>query len=381
MSADTCSRLFFEHSAGGIVCADLAGRVDDANRAAAAVLGYATGHELIGQDLRTWFADAREGEAFVRGGPLEHAAVWHRRDGGLAHVELRVQRLEGAPARHAIFIRDVSELHEREQREATLREHRQAAIAASRAKTEFLANMSHELRTPLNGVLGLSEALLERTFGELNSAQASTLKTIHDSGRHLLALINDVLDIARVEIGKLPIELEAADLRPVVEESIALVFGQLIQKRQRLVRDLQPTAIVEIDRRRIKQVLLNLLTNASKFSAANATITVRTAARGSHVEVSVSDTGCGIAAGDRERIFEPFVTLDASVRREHQGAGLGLALVKQIAELHHGTVRVDSEPGRGTTFTVSLPVEPPAAVLDDGDRDDDLLLPRLAGIR
>ena len=150
------------------------------------------------------------------------------------------------------------------------------AIEASRAKTDFLAHMSHELRTPLNAVLGLSEALLEGIFGDLNPEQDDALTTIHASGRHLLELINDVLDIARVEAGKLPIEREQVLLRPLIEDSAALIGSQLTLRNQRLAIELQPALPpVDIDRRRIKQVLLNLLGNASKFSPRGATVILR----------------------------------------------------------------------------------------------------------
>jgi signal transduction histidine kinase len=242
-------------------------------------------------------------------------------------------------------------------RESEARE--RMALEASRAKTDFLAHMSHELRTPLSAVLGLSEALLEHVFGALNDAQTGTLTTIHASGRHLLALINDVLDIARVESGKLPIESEQVVLRPLIDESTALIHGQLWSKGQRLVIHLAPALPpVEIDRRRIKQVLLNLLGNASKFSPPGATVTVRAASHGDtrQVEIAVSDNGPGIPAADQARIFEPFVTLDPSISRAHGGAGLGLALARRIVDLHGGQLRVDSEVGRGATFTIALPV-------------------------
>jgi CheY-like chemotaxis protein len=241
--------------------------------------------------------------------------------------------------------------------EAEARE--RTAIEASRAKTDFLAHMSHELRTPLNAVLGLSEALLEGIFGDLNPEQDDALATIHASGRHLLELINDVLDIARVEAGKLPIEREQVLLRPLIEESAALVGSQLALKDQRLAIDLQAALPpVDIDRRRIKQVLINLLGNACKFSPRGATVTLRAERRDDarQIQIAVTDTGPGIAAGDRARIFEPFVTLDPSMSRVHGGAGLGLALAKRIVDLHGGQIRVDSEVGTGTTFTVALPV-------------------------
>ncbi|HEY1550674.1 MAG TPA: ATP-binding protein, partial [Kofleriaceae bacterium] len=265
-------------------------------------------------------------------------------------------------------VQDITE-HERavsESRASAARE--RLASDANRAKTEFLAHMSHELRTPLNAVLGLSEALLERIFGELNDAQSSTLATIYSSGRHLLELINDVLDIARVEAGKLPIDAEQTALRPLLDESTALVAAQLAAKAQRLVIELSPALPpVEIDRRRIKQVLINLLGNAVKFSPRGATVTLRASPTETGIEIAVSDTGPGIAAENLTRIFEPFVTLDPSLSRAHDGAGLGLALAKRIVELHGGNLRVTSELGNGATFTLELPIASAYVATDTTD--------------
>jgi PAS domain S-box-containing protein len=286
---------------------------------------------------------------------FEHVHRLRHRDGRWVHVLDRGRVFErdrdGRPIRFGGTSTDITA-----EKQAEL-----AAVEASRAKTDFLAAMSHELRTPLNAVLGLSEALIERTFGDLNAAQTGSLQTIHDSGQHLLSLINDVLDIARVEAGKLPIDRERAHLRSIIEESIALVHGQAVARRQRVLTEVGPTLpAVDADRRRIKQVLLNLLTNAVKFSPPGATIIVRAEPRLDlgRVLVSVTDTGRGIDRADWARIFEPFVALDRSLAREHAGAGLGLALVKRIVELHGGSVRVDSALGAGATFTVELPIAP-----------------------
>ncbi|MBX3155019.1 MAG: response regulator [Deltaproteobacteria bacterium] len=350
----------FEQAAVGVAVLDaVTGRVLDVNGRCAAIFA-ASVEDMIGEvfverashDQRPAFRDAlaRLGD----GGVPQHVTelLCQRADGASTWIRITASPLRSdGPARHVVIIEDVAERRASEARERT-------AIAASRAKTDFLAHMSHELRTPLNAVLGLSEALLERIFGELSEAQANTLATIHSSGRHLLDLINDVLDIARVESGNLPVEEDQVPLRPLIEESTALVYGQLTAKGQKLVVDLAPQLPpVDVDRRRIKQVLLNLLHNANKFSPPGATVTMRAAVHdnGREVELSVSDDGPGIHAADHQRIFEPFVTLDRSMSRAHDGAGLGLALAKRIVELHHGRIRVDSEPGRGTTFAITLP--------------------------
>jgi CheY-like chemotaxis protein len=221
--------------------------------------------------------------------------------------------------------------------------------------------MSHELRTPLNAVLGLSEALIERVFGELNDMQVQTLETVHKSGRHLLELINDVLDIARVESGKLVVDLEQTGVRPLVDESTALMANILSGRNQRLVIELAPALPpVEIDKRRMRQVLINLLGNASKFSPPGSGITLRVTADSElrEIAIAIADHGPGIPADDLHRIFEPFVSVSPILTRAHDGAGLGLALAKRIVELHRGRLVVSSEVGVGSTFTVVLPVAP-----------------------
>lgn len=231
------------------------------------------------------------------------------------------------------------------------------AIEANRAKTEFLAQMSHELRTPLNAVLGLSEAMIETIFGAISPRQEIALQTIHASGKHLLELINDVLDIARVEAGKLNIEPEPVELRPVIDEVTSFVIPQLSDKRQRLILSLAPALPpIMIDRRRIKQVLLNLLGNASKFSPGGTSITLSVDHALDAIEIAIEDHGPGITEDNRERIFEPFVTLDPSNARLHGGAGLGLSLAKRFVELHHGALRVERNAQGGSTFIVKLPV-------------------------
>jgi len=233
-----------------------------------------------------------------------------------------------------------------------------AALEANRAKTQFLATMSHELRTPLNAVLGLSEALIERVYGDLTEKQERSLRTVHDSGKHLLTLINDVLDVARVEAGTLAVEPSDVVLKPLVAQCIALVRDEADARRQQLRTDLDYVgAIVRADPRRLKQMFLNLLTNAIKFSPKGATVTIgSTVLPGAAIELWVANPGPGIPAADRERIFEPFVRLEAALTREQPGAGLGLTIVQRIAELHGGTVRVEGEPGHGSKFVVKLPL-------------------------
>ncbi len=240
----------------------------------------------------------------------------------------------------------------------TEKEAETSAIEANRAKTHFLANMSHELRTPLNAVLGLSEALLDGTYRTQPDKQERSLQIIHDSGRHLLSLINDVLDIARIEAGKVTIELEDVELQSLVRKCIAYVIEMAGAKRQQIV--VEPgweALVVRADRRKLKQVIINLMTNAIKYSQEEATIRIGAHAigPGRGGEFWVADNGPGIPLADRRRIFEPFVRLDETFAKGVPGTGLGLALVKRVIELHGGSVRVEGDVGDGTRFVVALP--------------------------
>ena len=230
---------------------------------------------------------------------------------------------------------------------------------ADRHKSEFLANMSHELRTPLNAVIGFSEVLLERMFGEVNDKQAEYLQDILSSGRHLLSLINDILDLSKIEAGRMELELASFDLPTAVDNALTLV-------RERASRhgiilglgvDAQVGQIVA-DERKVKQVLVNLLSNAVKFTPEGGRVEVAVARANGSVEVSVSDTGIGIAAEDQEAIFEEFRQVGSDYARKREGTGLGLPLAKRFVELHGGRLWVKSEVGRGSTFTFSLPERP-----------------------
>ena len=226
---------------------------------------------------------------------------------------------------------------------------------ASRHKSEFLANMSHELRTPLNAIIGFSEVLVERMFGELNPKQDEYLRDIHASGRHLLSLINDILDLSKVEAGRMDLELGAFDLPSTLESALTLVKERASRHGLALELDVDGrVGAVVGDERKIKQVVLNLLSNAVKFTPDDGRVTVRAARADGVTEISVSDTGIGIAPEDQAAVFEEFrqVGSDAS-RRE--GTGLGLALAKRFVELHGGKMWVTSAVGQGSTFTFTLP--------------------------
>lgn len=236
---------------------------------------------------------------------------------------------------------------------------------ALRVKDEFLANMSHELRTPLNAILGLSESLAEQIAGPLNQKQLKYISTIGESGHHLLYLINDILDLAKIEAGQIKLDINKLDVNRVCQSSLRMV-KQLAQKKNLGVffNIDQDLGLMWADERRLKQMLVNLLSNAVKFTPKNGTIglDVHGIQDENKVEFSVWDNGIGIDQAEIPRLFQPFVQLDSGLARENTGAGLGLALVAQMARLHGGSVGISSEPASGSRFIIMLPWEPALAV-------------------
>jgi GAF domain-containing protein len=227
---------------------------------------------------------------------------------------------------------------------------------ASQHKSEFLANMSHELRTPLNAIIGFSEVLGERLFGELNEKQEEYLKDIHASGQHLLSLINDILDLSKIEAGRMELELTDFDLPTAIDNALTLV-RERASRRGIALHQAAHEGLGQIrgDERKIKQVLLNLLSNAIKFTPDGGRIDVRARPVDGSIEVSVSDTGVGIAPEDQEAIFEEFRQVGTADKKV-EGTGLGLALSRKFVELHGGRIRVESQVGVGSTFTFTIPM-------------------------
>jgi signal transduction histidine kinase len=229
--------------------------------------------------------------------------------------------------------------------------------AASRHKSEFLANMSHELRTPLNAVIGFSEVLLQRMFGGLNDKQDEYLKDIYASGQHLLSLINDILDLSKIEAGRMELASAPFHLPGALENAVTLVRERAARHGIALDLDLDPRLGELVgDERKVKQVLLNLLSNAVKFTPEGGRISLTAGLTDGAVEISVIDTGIGIAPEDQAAVFEEFRQVGSDEKRKQEGTGLGLTLAKKFVELHSGKIWVQSELGRGSTFTFTLPV-------------------------
>ena len=272
------------------------------------------------------------------------------------------------------------DISDRKQSETQLKLANQELLRATKLKDEFLANMSHELRTPLNSILGLSESLQEEILGSLNETQLKAIATVEASGEHLLSLINDVLDLSKISAGMIELDIESASVANLCSSSLVFIKQQAFNKRIQIhsyIPSLIDNININIDERRIKQVLINLLTNAVKFTPNEGRITLLLAVGSGHawqgeatipqrlrdmnspmIVFQIIDTGIGIASNDLQRLFQPFVQIDSALNRQYEGTGLGLALVKQIVELHGGQVTAESEVGKGSCFTFALPYVP-----------------------
>jgi signal transduction histidine kinase len=217
--------------------------------------------------------------------------------------------------------------------------------------------MSHELRTPLNAIIGFSEALMERMFGELNDKQSDYLKDIHESGKHLLSLINDILDLSKIEAGRMELEISTFDLPAALSNAMTLIreraqrhaIGLELEVDERLHE-------VDADKRKFKQIMLNLLSNAVKFTPDGGKVDVSAKKSDGAIEVAVRDTGIGIAPEDQAAVFEEFKQVGRDAVHKAEGTGLGLALTKRFVELHGGAIRLESTPGKGSIFSFTLPL-------------------------
>ena len=312
-------------------------------------------------------------------------------DGGWRHVRhvfMVDPGFDSLPTMNIGAIKDVSDEVKARAQLASDRAHLETVVAertleltdantdlarAARLKDEFLASMSHELRTPLNAILGMTEATLERIWGPLTDQQVEKLELVQESGQHLLSLINDILDLSKIGAGKLLPEVTMVDVKDTASSTLRLV-SQLAMERRIHVETVLPEegAMVQTDGRMLMQILLNLLNNAVKFTPPGGTVTVEVTNDASQDAVTcrVIDTGIGIAAEDMERLFQPFVQLQQGLSRPYGGTGLGLALVRRLAEQLHATVDVHSEVGKGSTFTVTVPR---SAIPLSSDEDEDVV--------
>jgi signal transduction histidine kinase len=263
-----------------------------------------------------------------------------------------IELLRTFAAQSALAIQNARLFHEIEEKSRQLE-------VANRHKSEFLASMSHELRTPLNAVIGFSEVLLDRMFGEINPKQDEYLQDILSSGRHLLSLINDILDLAKIEAGRMELDIADFHLPQAIDNAITLVRERAARRAIALEADVDARlGEIKGDERKVKQVLLNLLSNAIKFTPEGGHIGIRAGLADGFAEIAVTDTGVGIAPEDHEAVFEEFRQVGTDYAKKHEGTGLGLTLSRRFVELHGGKIWVKSQLGQGATFTFTLPVKP-----------------------
>jgi len=339
-----------------ILSKSLDGTITSWNAGAEHLFGY-TAEEIVGRSVTVLFPPGREDEERsilerVRQGLAVNQleTVRRRKDGTDIDVSVTISPLRsigGQVIGASKIARDITELR---------RVHR-ALVDASRMKSAFLANMSHELRTPLNAIIGFTELMYKGKVGPVSPEHHEYLGDILTSSRHLLQIINDVLDLAKVESGKMEFRKEDVDLAVLAGEMREVLRGLASAKHQQLETEVDTgLGLVWVDPARIKQVLYNYLSNAIKFTPDNGRIVVRVSAEGpERFRIDVADTGIGITAADQARLFVEFQQLDGSATKHFQGTGLGLALTRRIVEAHGGSVEVHSEPGKGSTFSAILP--------------------------
>jgi PAS domain S-box-containing protein len=381
------TRSLIESSLDALLTTDTRGIISDVNKRMEALTGC-TRDALIGAPFKECFTDAARAQAGIARvlseGTLTDYELTARGVGGrLTIVSCNASPFhDRAGTLQGVFAaaRDVSE---RKQVEIALKQKNVALEDASRMKSEFLANMSHELRTPLNSIIGFSEVLGDGLLGDLSERQRGVVADIFSSGNHLLSLINDILDLSKVEAGKMTLDLESVDLPTAIENSLLIIREKAAARSIHVeVESIDDLGAIEADGRKLKQILYNLLFNAIKFSNEGGDVTVRARrvprdqvgrmSQGSAVrslpladspfaeflELSVIDTGIGIAEDGMSRLFQPFSQIDGRLARKFEGTGLGLAMVKLLAELHGGTVAVESTIGAGSCFSVWLPLRP-----------------------
>jgi signal transduction histidine kinase len=277
-------------------------------------------------------------------------AIWVGRKFAAAFTDKQIALLKTFADQAAIAIQNAKLFREIQEKSAQLE-------VANKHKSDFLANMSHELRTPLNAIIGFSEALMDRMFGDMNEKQLDYQKDIHESGKHLLSLINDILDLSKIEAGRMELELSTFHLPNAVSNAVTLIRERALRHGIALGVEIDPRlGEFQADERKVKQILLNLLSNAVKFTPDGGRVDVSARGDTDKVEIAVKDTGVGIAPEDQASLFEEFKQLGKDSSRKAEGTGLGLALTKRLVDLHGGQILVDSAVGHGSTFRILLPM-------------------------
>ena len=364
------TRSLFEANIDASMTSDPSGIITDVNKQMEVLTGC-TRDELIGAPFMNYFTDPERAERGIRltlgeKKITDYELTARDRDGKETIVSCnattfydRDRRLQGVFA----AARDVSERRRLEQvlleKNAELESARAVAERTSLTKSDFLANMSHELRTPLNSVIGFSEVPEDQMFGPINEKQREYVNNILTSGKHLLSLINDILDLSKVESGKMGLELSHFPLKDCVDASLMMLREKAMKGGIELSLDFAPEAELGIvaDQRKLKQILFNLLSNAVKFTPRGGTVQVSVVRDGNFIQTTVTDTGIGIKEDDIPKLFQAFTQLESAYTNGFEGTGLGLTLTRQLVELHGGRVWLKSEFGKGSRFSFTLPLD------------------------
>jgi len=376
-------RELLEAAPDAILEMDGGGRIVLVNAGVERLSGYGR-EELLGQHLEILVpAELRQEHVKHRTGywnrpitrPMGSGLHLHiqRKDGSKVPVEISLSPVNyGDDLRVTAIIRDISDRKRTEEQIRDIQERLTAELTetnrelalrnreierADRLKTEFVASMSHELRTPLHTIIGFAELMAEELEGPLNDKQKRFVNHIHKDSLHLLELINDVLDISKIEAGRLELRLQTFDMPTAIEEVLATIRPQAVAKSLRLHATVPSAVPLHADRVRFKEILYNLLSNAVKFTPNDGRITVEASIRDGFAEVSVADTGVGIPNDEHTSIFNKFYQIGSTTKGVREGTGLGLAITKQLVEAHGGKIWLDSEPGRGSCFQFTLPLE------------------------
>ena len=387
------TRSLFESNVDALMATDPRGIISDVNKQMEALTGR-TRDELIGAPFKNYFTEPSRAEAGIQrvlneGTVTNYELTVRARDGTLTVVSYNATTFHDRDRRLQGVFASARDMTDRKQFERMLQQKNAELEDASRMKSEFLANMSHELRTPLNAIIGFSEVLKDGLVGEMTNQQRGFIGDIFSSGKHLLSLINDILDLSKVEAGQMALDLQPLEVSSLFVNSLSIIREKAASRHIRLGADALDLGMIHADVRKVKQIVYNLLSNAVKFSKEGGSVGLRarrvkradvgtpsrrawpgrflpltTSDFADFLEVSVSDDGIGISADSLLKLFKPFTQIDSGLSRRFEGTGLGLVMVKQLAELHGGTVAVESSVGEGSCFTVWLPLRSPGAAVD-----------------
>jgi PAS domain S-box-containing protein len=347
-----------------LILLDQRGNIATANEAAQELLGYQE-NELKGKPISSLLAEEDYQSAFLRKAvkgdmikDFELALI--TKQGSYVPVTFSSSALKDEAGTVVGTVCVAHDITRRKRREEELRMAKEEAESASRIKSQFLASMSHEFRTPLNAIIGFSEVLEDKTFGELNEKQTKYVGNILNSGHHLLHMINDVLDLSKIEAGKMELEYDEVKIGELVENSLVMVREKCLKHRIDLSHSIQQELTgfaILADERKLKQAIFNLLSNAAKFTPEGGAIKVAASLEADEIKISVADTGIGIKSSDQQRIFGEFEQADTVMGKKQQGTGLGLALTKRLVELHGGRIWAESEgEGKGSIFIFTVPI-------------------------